>query len=127
MSFWDNLWLLIWAFLFVCYLIVLFQVVVDIFRDSKMSGLAKAIWLIVLFIFPMLGALVYVIARGRGMNERQAAAANQSQAATEQYIRSVAGATDPAAQISNAKSLLDAGAITPAEFEQLKAKVLAAK
>lgn len=126
MSFWDSLWILIWAFLFMCYLIVLFQVVVDIFHDPKLGGLAKAVWLIVLFIVPMLGALVYVIARGRGMNERQAAKVRESQNATEQYIRNVAGSVDPTTQIEHAKGLLDSGAITSAEFDQLKAKALAA-
>lgn len=125
MSFWDSLWILIWAFLFMCYLIVLFQVVVDIFHGPKLGGLAKAVWLIVLFIFPMLSALVYVIARGRGMNERQAAKVRESQNATEQYIRSVASAADPTSQIEHAKALLDSGAITSAEFDQLKAKALA--
>lgn len=125
MTFWDAFWLMVWGFLFICYLMVVFQVIADIFRDRTMKGWGRALWLIALLIAPPLTALIYVIARGGGMTERQQAAVRESQAAADDYIRSVAGATDPAEQIVRAKRLLDAGAITPPEFEQLKAKALA--
>lgn len=125
MSFWDFFWLMIWGFFFIMYLMVLFQIVVDIFRDSKMNGWFKALWVLALFIVPLLTALIYIIARGKGMNERQVVAAQGAQQATEDYIRNVANAHDPASQIANAKSLLDSGAITQEEFDQLKAKALA--
>lgn len=125
MTFWDAFWLMVWSFLFICYLMVVFQVIADIFRDRTMKGWGRALWLIALLIAPPLTALIYVIARGSGMAERQRAAVRESQAATDDYIRSVAGATDPADQIARAKRLLDAGAITPPEFEQLKANALA--
>lgn len=126
MSFWDFMWLLIWGFFFVMYLMVLFQIIVDIFSDSDLKGWAKALWILALLVVPVLTALVYLIARGNGMGKRQARAAKDSQAAAEDYIRTVAGTTtDPTVQIANAKALLDAGTITAEEFAQIKAKALA--
>ncbi|QXT62477.1 SHOCT domain-containing protein [Tessaracoccus palaemonis] len=124
MSFWESLWLVIYGFFFIMYLIVMFQIVVDIFRDSGLKGWAKALWILALLVVPVLSALIYLIARGGGMNKRQYAAVEQSREATEEYIRSVAG-NDPAKQIADAKALLDSGAITADEFAQLKAKALA--
>ncbi len=125
MGFWEFFWLMVWGFFFIMYLMVLFQIVVDIFRDSKMNGWFKAIWVLALLVVPVITALIYIIARGKGMNQRQAEAAAGAQQATEDYIRSVATANDPASQIASAKSLLDSGAISQAEFDQLKAKALA--
>jgi type VI protein secretion system component VasK len=127
MDFWDFFWLLVWSFFFICYLMVLFHVIADLFRDKDLSGWWKALWIIFLIIFPFLALLIYLIARGRGMAERQAGAMREAQAATDQYIKSVAtqGSSSPADQIASAKSLLDSGAITQAEFDQLKQKALA--
>ena len=124
-SFWDWFWLLVWTFFFVCYLMVLFQIIIDLFRDRDLSGWWKALWIIFLIIFPFLAAIIYLIARGRGMGERQAGEMRRAQAASDQYIQSVAGRSNPAEQIASAKSLLDSGAITQDEFERLKAKALA--
>ncbi|HET8915263.1 MAG TPA: SHOCT domain-containing protein [Propionibacteriaceae bacterium] len=125
-SFWDFFWLLIWTFFLVMYLMILFQIIADLFRDKDLSGWWKALWIIFLIIFPFLAALIYLIARGRGMAERQAGQMRQAQVATDQYIKSVASqGSSPADQIASAKSLLDSGAITQQEFEQLKAKALA--
>jgi ABC-type multidrug transport system fused ATPase/permease subunit len=124
-SFWDFFWLLVWTFFFVMYLMVLFQIIADLFRDRDLSGGWKALWVVFLIIFPFLAALIYLIARGRGMAERHMAAARSAQAATDQYIKSVATQGSPADQIASAKSLLDSGTITQQEFEQLKAKALA--
>ena len=123
-SFWDWFWLLVWTFFFVCYLMVLFQIIVDLFRDRDLSGWWKALWVIFLIFFPFLAALVYLIARGKGMAERQAGEIQRAQADTDQYIQSVAGRGNPADQIASAKNLLDSGAITQEEFEQLKQKAL---
>jgi hypothetical protein len=123
-GFWDFFWLLIWSFFFVMYLMVLFQIIGDLFRDPEVGGFAKAVWIIGLIVLPFLVALIYLIARGRGMAERQSNAVRQAQAETDQYIKSVAGAS-PADQIASAKTLLDDGAISQTEFEQLKAKALA--
>lgn len=123
MQFMEFFWLMVWGFFFILYLMVLFQIIVDIFRDSEMSGGMKAVWLIALFVFTVVTAIIYIIVRGKGMNERALAVQQQSKAAADDYIRSVA-AVDPATQIANAKGLLDSGAITQAEFDQLKAKAL---
>src|SRR5215203_5842498 len=93
MNFWDFFWLLIWSYVIVAYLILLFHIIADVFRDREMGGFAKALWMIVLIVAPFLGALIYLIARGRGMAERQAGAVRQAQAETEQYIQSVAAST----------------------------------
>ncbi|HEU4544873.1 MAG TPA: SHOCT domain-containing protein [Microlunatus sp.] len=124
MDFWDFVWLLIWSFFFVMYLMVLFQIIGDLFRDPEVGGFAKAVWIIGLIVLPLLVALIYLIARGRGMAERQSGAVRQARAETDQYIKSVAS-TSPADQIASAKTLLDDGAISQTEFEQLKAKALA--
>jgi hypothetical protein len=124
-SFWDWFWLLVWTFFFVCFLMVFFQILIDLFRDKDLSGWWKALWVIFLIIFPFLAALVYLIARGKSMGERRAAEMQRAQADTDQYIQSVAGRGNPADQIASAKSLLDSGAITQEEFDQLKQKALA--
>jgi hypothetical protein len=125
MGFWDFLWLLFWSYIFVAYLVLLFHIITDVFRDRDLGGFAKALWMIGLIVFPFLVAFIYLIARGKGMAERQMGAARRAQADTEQYIQSVAGAPSSADQIASAKALLDAGTISQPEFDQLKAKALA--
>jgi type VI protein secretion system component VasK len=125
MNFSDFFWLLIWSFFLVCYLMVLFQIIGDLFRDKDLSGWWKALWIIFLIIFPFLAAVIYLIARGRGMAERQAGAVQSAQAATDQYIQSVASRDNPADQIASAKTLLDNGTISQDEFDKLKQKALA--
>jgi hypothetical protein len=124
-SFWDLFWWFFWVYVFIAYLMVLFSIVADIFRDHSMNGWLKAVWIIFLVFFPFITALVYLIARGRGMAERQAKAAQSAQVATDQYIQSVASKGNPADQIASAKSLLDSGTITQEEFDKLKQKALA--
>jgi predicted ferric reductase len=124
----DFFWLLVWSFFFVFYLMILFHIIADLFRDRDLSGWWKALWVVALIIFPFLTALIYLIARGRGMAERQSVDMQRAQAANEAYIRQVAGndsGSNPTDQIARAKSLLDSGAITPAEFDRLKAAALA--
>ena len=123
-NFWDLMWLIASTFFFVAYLIVLFHIVIDLFRDSEMGGFAKAIWIIGLIIVPLLTALIYILARGGGMAARQQAALKQAKSQTDDYIRGIA-AKSPADQIADAKKLLDAGTITAEEFAKLKAKALA--
>ena len=77
MNFWDFLWLLIWSYLFVAYLVVLFHIAADLFRDPELGGFSKALWIIGLIVAPVLVALIYLIARGRGMAERQASEARR--------------------------------------------------
>lgn len=125
MSFWDFLWLLLLSYLFVAYLMVLFSVLSDLFRDRDTGGFAKAVWIIFLIVAPFLSLVVYLIARGRGMAERATDAALRAKQAQEAYVREVAGTTSPAQQVAQAKALLDDQVISPQEFEQLKTKALA--
>ncbi|WP_439592328.1 SHOCT domain-containing protein [Microbacterium sp.] len=122
-SFWDLIWWFLWAFVFVAYLFALFAIISDLFRDHKLSGWWKAVWIFFLIFFPFITALVYLIARGSGMAERSAAQAKQFQKAQNDYIQSVAG-TSPSDEIAKAKALLDAGTITQAEYDSIKAKAL---
>ena len=92
--FWDTIWQILVVFVLVAYLIVLFQIIVDLFRDRKMGGFAKAIWFLGLIFVPFLTALLYILFRGRGMSERQIEAVKEARAETDAYIRSVAGISD---------------------------------
>lgn len=122
-TFWHWFWLVIEIFLLLTYLTVLFQIFGDLFRDRSTGGLTKALWLLLLFVAPLLGALIYLLVRGRGMAERSAAVAERTKAAADAYIREVAAS--PAQEIAQAKQLLDAGTITQDEFAGLKSKALA--
>jgi len=124
-SFWDIIWWFLWIFFFMAYLFALFAVIADLFRDHKLNGWWKAVWIIFLIFVPFLTLLVYLIARGNGMAQRSAKEASQLQSAQDAYIKSVAGGSaSPADEIAKAKSLLDAGTITQAEYDALKAKAL---
>ncbi|EGD54325.1 SHOCT domain-containing protein [Gordonia neofelifaecis] len=124
-SFWNVIWYTLLVFAFIAYLMVLFMVLTDLFRDHKLSAGWKVVWIIFLIVIPYLTAFVYLIARGRGMAERGQAAAVAADKASQEYIRNAAGKASPAADIATAKSLLDAGTITQEEYEALKAKALA--
>lgn len=125
-NFWSIIWILVWSFFFVAYLFVLFYVLTDLFRDHQLSGWWKALWIILLIVMPYLTSLVYIIARGRGMAERQGAAIQHARSAQDAYIKQVAGSGGKSAadHIADAKALLDNGTINQAEFEQLKSKAL---
>jgi predicted small integral membrane protein len=123
-NFWDTVVLMASTFVFIAYLMVLFQVVVDLFRDGEMGGGSKVLWLIGLIFLPVLTALIYILVRGGGMAARQRATQRSAKADTDAYIREVA-AKSPADQIADAKMLLDAGTINGDEFARLKAKALA--
>ncbi|TIH36652.1 hypothetical protein D4765_09600 [Subtercola vilae] len=101
----------------------LFSVIGDLFRDHTIAGGYKAIWIIFLVFIPFLTVLAYLIFRGRGMAERQAANVKQAQTAADNYIKTVAGLS-PSDEIVKAKSLLDSGAINQQEFDSLKAHAL---
>jgi ABC-type multidrug transport system fused ATPase/permease subunit len=122
-NFWDLVWLMLSTFIFVSYLIVMFQIVVDLFRDTELGGGSKVLWIIGLLLVPVLTALIYIVARGSGMAERQQANLQRAKSETEAYLKGVVG-TSPAAQIAEAKALLEAGTITPDEFAKLKARAL---
>lgn len=120
---WNLVWFMLSIFLMVTYFIALFTIFGDLFRSDK-SGFAKAGWLIFIFVLPLLGILVYLIANGDKMQQRAVAAAQAEQRAVEAYVQDLAGVS-PADQISRAKALLDAGTITEDEYAVLKAKALA--
>jgi hypothetical protein len=123
-TFWHGLWSLVMIFAFVAYLIILFNIIVDLFwRDHRSSGWVKAIWVVFLILVPYLTAFVYLVARGQGMAVRAREAATAAKKETDAYIREAAGRS-PAQEIADAKQLLDTGAITQQEFDSLKAKVL---
>jgi hypothetical protein len=105
---------------------VLFQVLVDLFRDGDLSGWWKAVWVILLIIVPFLSVLIYVIARGRGMAERRQEALGGGRRHEEAYVPpQIISLPNSSEQIASAQKLLDQGAINQAEFDQLKQKALA--
>lgn len=118
-------WTMLWFFLFVAWIMLLFQVVADIFRSDDMSGFSKAIWTLFVIVLPYLGVFLYLIIRGGKMQERRIAEAKAAEAAFQSYVRDTAGTADPAAQIAQLAALRDRGVITDAEFEAGKAKILA--
>ena len=124
MSFWDVVWFIFISFAFVAYLMVMFSILTDLFRDPDTSGWAKAVWVITLIFLPLLTSLVYLIARGRGMTERSMKSAEAMKRQQDAYIRQAAGKASPVDEIAKAQALLDSGAITQAEYDTLKAKAL---
>jgi Phospholipase_D-nuclease N-terminal len=125
-DFWDILLWSFWFFIWIAALMVWFRCLFDLFGDRSLSGWGKAGWVVLLVFVPWLGALIYLIARGRSMTERQMAIMAEQQAAQQEYIQQVAGkSASPASQIADAKGLLDSGAINQTEFESLKSKAMA--
>jgi hypothetical protein len=119
----DVLWTMLIFFLWVIWFWILITVFADLFRRHDISGWSKALWMIFVIFLPFLGVLVYLGVNSKGMAERNVKQIKESQAQTDEYIRSVAGG--PAGEIEKAKALLDSGAITQQEFDALKQKALA--
>jgi hypothetical protein len=124
MSFWDIIWFIFVAYVFFAYLMVLFSVIGDIFRNRQTSGVTKALWILLLIVLPIITVIVYLIVDGGAMAERSAARSLEAQAQQDSYIKNVAGTNSPADQVAKAKALLDSGAISQAEYESMKAKAL---
>jgi ABC-type multidrug transport system fused ATPase/permease subunit len=126
-SFIDIFWSMLWFFFLFIWLVILFQILTDLFRDHSLSGGAKTLWVLFLVFLPFVAVLVYMFSRGPGMAERTAARQQRAQQEFAGYVRDVAsdGAPAPAEQIARAKELLDAGTIDRSEFDRLKAKALA--
>jgi hypothetical protein len=120
----DVLWSMIIFFAFVIWIWLLITIFADIFRRRDCGGGAKALWIVFVIAVPYLGVLVYLIAQHDGMAERNLEQMKAVKAQQDEYIKSVAGGASPADQIAQAKSLLDSGAISQAEFDALKAKAL---
>lgn len=121
-SFGEFLWSLLIIYVMIAFFVVLFHVLVDVFRSHDLSGGTKALWLIFIIVLPFIGLLAYLIVRGDGMRNRDVAAVQESQQQFDTYVKSVAGG--PANEIAQAKSLLDSGAISQEEFDAIKAKAL---
>jgi predicted PurR-regulated permease PerM len=122
-EFGEFLWSLLVIFFMIMYFMILFSVVIDLFRNHQMGGFAKALWIIFLIFIPLISLLIYVIVYGKSMAQRQQAAVVEAQQEQDAYIKQVAG-TSPAEQIAQAQQLLNSGAISQDEFDKLKAKAL---
>ena len=121
----DVLWTMLIFFLWVMWFWILIVVLGDMFSRHDISGWSKAGWAVFVLFLPFLGVLVYLGVNGSGMAERRVKDVRQSQAQTDEYIRSVAGSGGAAAEIDRAKQLLDSGAIDAQEFATLKQRALA--
>jgi hypothetical protein len=121
----ELLWDILWIFMFMIWFWLLITVFGDIFRSHDLGGFGKTLWIIFVIILPYLGIFVYLIARGKGMQERNIDAMKQQEAATRQYVQSVAGSTaNPSEEIARLADLKEKGVISEAEFATAKAKVL---
>ena len=125
--FFDVFWTIVIFFVWVAWLMILFRIFADVFRRHDISGWAKAAWCVFVIFLPFLGVLVYLIAEGKNMADRRAEEVRGQQAQFDDYVKTVAAdGGGAAAEIEKAKQLLDSGAITQTEFDQLKTKALAA-
>jgi hypothetical protein len=128
MDFWSNLWDFIswmfWLYVFIAVLSAVFMVFADLFRDRTLNGWLKAVWIVCLVFLPIISVLVYLIVRGGGMATRNQEHAEIRREAQAAYIRSAAGGTSVSDEISTARTLLDAGSITPEEYELIKKRAL---
>jgi predicted PurR-regulated permease PerM len=120
----DVLWTIFIFFIWVAWIFLLVRIIFDVFRRHDLSGGKKALWVIFIVFLPFIGVLVYLIVNGGKMTERDVQQAQASQAQFDEYVRQTAGSGGAAAEIARAKELLDKGAITQAEFDQLKQKAL---
>jgi hypothetical protein len=109
-------------FAWVAWLWILFTVFADLLRRHDIGGWGKAAWVVFVIVVPFLGVLVYLIAQHDGMRERSVRQTQEQKAVMDEYVRETAGGS--AAEIAKAKELLDAGTITQAEFDAIKAKAV---
>ena len=120
----DVFWTMLVLFLWIAWFIILFRVLMDLFRRHDVSGWGKTAWIIFVILLPFLGVFVYIITQGRHMAERDMSDAQAAQSQFDDYVKTVAASSGPAAEIEKAKGLLDSGSITQAEFDAIKAKAL---
>jgi Phospholipase_D-nuclease N-terminal len=121
----DVLWTMIVIFLWFIWFWILIQVFADLFRRHDISGWAKTAWMIFVILVPFLGVFVYLITQSKGIAERQARDVKTAQAEFDAHVKSVAGSSGAAGEIEKAHALLTSGAITQAEFDEIKRKALA--
>jgi hypothetical protein len=117
-------WSMLWFFLLFAWLMALFYVLMDIFRSHDMGGFAKAIWILFVLFLPFLGVFVYLIARGDKMTEHAREQQQAQEAAFKSYVQETTASSGPADQLAQLAQLRDSGAITEAEYESGKAKIL---
>jgi hypothetical protein len=119
-QFGEVFWTIVVFFAWAAWIWIVITVLIDIFRRDDIGGWHKALWVVFVIMLPFLGVLVYLIAQHDGMRERSMEQAKSQRAAMDQYVRETSGGS--ATEIAKAKELLDAGTITQAEFEAIKAK-----
>jgi uncharacterized membrane protein len=124
MSFLDIVWFILISFVFVAYLMVMFSIISDVFKDTDSSGATKALWIAGLIFLPIITALIYVTTKGNEMSRRAVQNAQTRQAQQDAYIQEVAANASPVDQIAKGQSMLDAGVISQSEFDRLKQKAL---
>jgi hypothetical protein len=122
---WDVLLSMFWFMLLITWIWMIIAIFSDIFRDRELSGGGKAMWTVFLIFLPWIGALSYLIVRGASMNKRTAEAAEQQAASFKTYVKDAAGTPSTADELKKLADLRDGGVITPADYDQAKAKVLA--
>lgn len=123
-TFGELLLLVVEIFLFVVWIWILFTIITDLFRDHEMSGLAKGLWILFLVFIPYLTGLVYLIVRGSGMRDRAIKAQADAKKHFDEYVREQAH-TSPADELHKLNELREKGALSQAEFDQAKARLLA--
>jgi hypothetical protein len=121
----EVFWTMFIFFAFFIWIWILFTVFADLFRRDDISGWGKAAWIVFVIVLPYLGVFVYLVAEHKGMTERTITQQEAAKTQMDQYVKSVAGQSDSADQIAKAKGLLDQGAISQTEFDQIKQKALA--
>ena len=121
----DVLWTMLVFFIWIAWFMILFRVLMDIFRRHDIGGGSKVLWIVFVILLPFLGVFVYIITQSHHMAERDMKQAAAAQAQFDEHVKSVAGSGGPAAEIEKANALLSSGAITQAEFDEIKRKALA--
>ena len=121
----NVFWTILMVFLWVLWFWVLITVFIDLFRSRDLSGWAKALWFVFILVLPLIGVLVYLIARGSKMHEHAARDAQVQEQQFRSYVQDAAGSASQADQLAKLADLRDRGVITAGEFEREKAKILA--
>lgn len=124
-SFGELLLLVLEVFLLFAWIWILISVIMDLFRDHELSGIAKAVWVFFLVFLPFLGVLLYLIVRGDGMRERTIKEQTDAKKHFDEYVREQAGASSSADELHKLNELKEKGALSPEEFERAKTKLLA--
>jgi hypothetical protein len=122
----QVLWSILWFFLFFVWIMLIFTIFTDIIRNDDMSGWGKAIWSIFIIFLPFLGVFIYLIVNGNKMGQRQMRAAQQQEAAVQDYIRTTAGSSSDAEQLAKLAELHNSGKLDDTEYAAAKAKIISA-